>query len=71
MLGEAGSLNLFLTSQVDIFFILAFREIIVKVLRARLNSSSGHMKAPGLSLPTSAETSQKALISLQRLRRNL
>ena len=53
MLG-GGGLNLFLTNQVDNPLHLAFGEIIVKALRAGLNSSTSNMWPPGLSLPTSS-----------------
>ena len=44
-------LNLFLTNQPGNSPNLAFGEIIVKALRAGLNSSSEHIKLPSRSLP--------------------
>ena len=51
--GGRGALKLFLTNPVDNLLYLTFGEIIGMALRAGLNSSSGHMWPPGLSLPTS------------------
>lgn len=41
----------FVTNQADILFNSAFEKIIVKALRAGLNTWSGHSWPPGLSLP--------------------
>lgn len=57
MLGEEG-LNLLLANQADNLLDLAFGGIILKALRAGLNSSWGHTWPSGLSLPNSGQLSQ-------------
>lgn len=53
MLGKGEGLEVFSTNQAENPLDLAFGDIIVKALWARINSSSGHMWPPDLSLPTS------------------
>ena len=55
-----GCQNLFLTNQVNNPPHLAFGGMIVEVLRAGYNGSSGHRWPPGLSLPTSVVNNHTA-----------
>ena len=66
--GEGGGMEPLLSNQADHLLRLAFGEMIVKALRARLNSSSGHMWPPGLRLLTPSASDEMVAIVFGRIK---